>query len=220
MPPRLIALIERWYGQIVADGLAFHESQPALNAPAIQTRRRGRMAHRIGHNRLLRLQARKPDVLRFLSNPAVPFTNLAERDGPQDEAAAENLRRLPAVDRRRRLRRNPLPPLHRQKTAMGRARNAQGRYTKPDRPHPDRPIPAKETWAVYSPLCAIMMLDMVTLASVHGVGWTPMPIRPCITRINRHRGVCPCCRKRFAAPAPQGFDPGSAFGPGLIAPAS
>jgi transposase len=31
---------------------------------------------------LLRLQGRKADVLRFLSDPAVPFTNnLAERDG-------------------------------------------------------------------------------------------------------------------------------------------
>ncbi len=31
---------------------------------------------------MLRLQSRKPDVLRFLSDPAVPFTNnLAERDG-------------------------------------------------------------------------------------------------------------------------------------------
>ena len=43
--------------------------------------RRGRKPHRIGHNLLLRLQARKPDVLRFLDDPAVPFTNnLAERD--------------------------------------------------------------------------------------------------------------------------------------------
>lgn len=35
----------------------------------------------VGHNLLLRLSTRKPDVLRFLSDPAVPFTNnLAERD--------------------------------------------------------------------------------------------------------------------------------------------
>jgi len=43
------------------------------------------------------------------------------------------------------------------------------------------------------------------------------PIRPVITRINRHRGICPCCRKKVAAPAPEGFEPGSPFGPGLCA---
>lgn len=43
------------------------------------------------------------------------------------------------------------------------------------------------------------------------------PIRPFVTRINRHSGVCPCCRKHVAAPAPQGLEPGSPFGPGLCA---
>lgn len=41
------------------------------------------------------------------------------------------------------------------------------------------------------------------------------PLSPIVTRINRHRGVCPGCRKRVAAPAPEGFEPGSPFGPGL-----
>jgi len=40
------------------------------------------------------------------------------------------------------------------------------------------------------------------------------PISPVVTRINRHRGVCPCCRKRVAAPAPEGFEPGSPLGQG------
>jgi transposase len=39
------------------------------------------------------------------------------------------------------------------------------------------------------------------------------PIRPVVTRIHRHRGVCPCCRKSFSAPAPDGMAPGSPFGP-------
>ena len=43
------------------------------------------------------------------------------------------------------------------------------------------------------------------------------PIRPVVTRVNRHRGVCPCCRKRFAAAVPAGFEAGSPFGPGLAA---
>jgi transposase len=43
------------------------------------------------------------------------------------------------------------------------------------------------------------------------------PVRPVTTRIHLHRGVCPCCRKRFAAPAPEGMAPGSPFGPNVVA---
>lgn len=43
------------------------------------------------------------------------------------------------------------------------------------------------------------------------------PIRPIVTRINRHRGVCPGCRKAVSAPAPDGFEPGSPFGPSIEA---
>jgi transposase len=78
LKPGLIALIERCYDGILAKGLAFHESQPAL----AKTGRRGRQPRRVGHNLLLRLSTRKQDVLRFLTDPSVPFTNnLAERDG-------------------------------------------------------------------------------------------------------------------------------------------
>jgi transposase len=74
----LLALIERCYDAIVAQGLAFHAAQPAL----AKARRRGRPPRRVGHNLLLRLSTRKQDVLRFLTDPRVPFTNnLVERDG-------------------------------------------------------------------------------------------------------------------------------------------
>jgi transposase len=43
------------------------------------------------------------------------------------------------------------------------------------------------------------------------------PIRPSVTRVHRHRGICPCCRRGFSAPAPEGLAPGSPFGPGLAA---
>jgi transposase len=77
LKPRLIALVERRYHAIVADGLAFHQAQPAL----VKTRPRGRPPRRVGHNLLLRLSLRQQDVLRFLTDPRVPFTNnLAERD--------------------------------------------------------------------------------------------------------------------------------------------
>ena len=76
--PGLIALIERYYDTILAHGLAFHETQPAL----AKIGKRGRPPRRVGHNLLLRLSGRKSDVLRFLTDPSVPFTNnLAEQDG-------------------------------------------------------------------------------------------------------------------------------------------
>jgi transposase len=74
----LIVLLDRGYDAILAEGLAFHEAQPAL----AKVRRRGRPPRRVGHNLLLRLSTRKHDVLRFLTDPSVPFTNnVAEQDG-------------------------------------------------------------------------------------------------------------------------------------------
>ena len=80
LSPGFIALIERCYDAILTEGFAFHETQPALISIALK--RRGRVPRRTGHNLLLRLHVRRLDVLRFLSDPTVPFTNnLAERDG-------------------------------------------------------------------------------------------------------------------------------------------
>src|SRR5215475_5835166 len=63
------------------EGLAFHEAQPAL-AVTKGRKCRGRQRRRTGHNLLLRLSIRKQDVLRFLTDPDVPFTNnQAEQDG-------------------------------------------------------------------------------------------------------------------------------------------
>lgn len=77
LKPGLIAMIERRYDAIVAEGVAFHKAQPALG----KVGKRGRAPRRVGHNLLLRLLTRKHDVLRFLTDPTVPFTNnLAEQD--------------------------------------------------------------------------------------------------------------------------------------------
>jgi transposase len=40
-------------------------------------------------------------------------------------------------------------------------------------------------------------------------------IKPDVTRVILHGGVCPCCTKTFMAPAPAGLEPGSPFGPNL-----
>jgi transposase len=71
LKPSLVALIEGRYDAIVAKGLAFHCRRPALR----RAQRRGRKPNRTGHNLLLRLEERRDDVLRFLHDPDVPFTN-------------------------------------------------------------------------------------------------------------------------------------------------
>ena len=42
-------------------------------------------------------------------------------------------------------------------------------------------------------------------------------IKPDVTRVTLFGGDCPCCRKRFKACAPTGFEPGSPFGENLRA---
>jgi transposase len=42
-------------------------------------------------------------------------------------------------------------------------------------------------------------------------------IKPDVTRVTRHGGVCACCGRRFKAPAPVDMPPGSPFGPNLRA---
>ena len=67
----------------------------------------------MGHNLLLRLSTRKQDVLRFLTDPSVPFTNnLAERDGRMMKISApEDLRRVSLRERCRGFRRYPFGSL-------------------------------------------------------------------------------------------------------------
>jgi transposase len=79
----LVQRFQRRFDAILADGLAFHEAKPPLPAKTTASgKRRGRQKRRTGHNLVLRLQARRDDVLRFLTDPRVPFTNnLAEQAG-------------------------------------------------------------------------------------------------------------------------------------------
>ena len=77
VPAARIAWVRRLYDRIVDQAITFHEAQPALKT----TTTRGRKKHRPGHNLAIRLRDYKDDVLRCLSDPAVPFTNnIAEQD--------------------------------------------------------------------------------------------------------------------------------------------
>jgi len=111
-----------------------------------------------------------------------------------------------------------LPPSKGQKPNLARP----AKKPRPGRPgvtralaeHPDRVIEAR---LAACPHCA-HALGPADQAEIHAYDHIELPaIRPIVTRINRHRGVCPCCRKRVAAAAPQGFAPGSPFGPALCA---
>lgn len=80
--------------------------------------------------------------------------------------------------------------------------------------HPDRVI---EAMLDACPHCT-HALGPAEQAGVHAYDHVELPpIRPVVTRIHRHHGTCPCCHRRVTAPAPEGFAPGSPFGPGLRA---
>jgi transposase len=64
---RLINLFDA----IVNEGISYHELLPTFS----DKKGRGRKARRTGHNLLLRFKNHRDDVLRFLVNPFVPFTN-------------------------------------------------------------------------------------------------------------------------------------------------
>lgn len=77
IPMARLVRLTRLYDNIIKEGVAFHEAQ----LPLFSTNKRGKRPKRTGHNLLLRLLNYKQDVLRFLNDPAVPFTNNeAERD--------------------------------------------------------------------------------------------------------------------------------------------
>jgi len=77
IPSNRIKWLTKVYDKIVKQGLAFHTAQTPLPCKGKQ----GRQPRRTGHNLLLRLFHYKQDVLRFLHDPEVSFTNNdAERE--------------------------------------------------------------------------------------------------------------------------------------------
>ena len=77
VPLDILSRLTYQYEQIVNRGLAYHESLPSLK----KSGSRGRRKRRTGHNLLLRLQGYQGDVLAFLYDKEIPFTNnQAERD--------------------------------------------------------------------------------------------------------------------------------------------
>ena len=77
IPKEMLHTLMEFYDSVVDEGLYWHNALP----PLLTSGTRGRKKKRPGHNLLLRLQKYKEDVLRFLSDHHIPFTNnQAERD--------------------------------------------------------------------------------------------------------------------------------------------
>jgi transposase len=77
LAPDLLAASQARYWEALREGLAYHRKLPRLPR---QGSKRGKAKRRPGHNLLIRLHKFKDDVLRFLIDFEVPFTNnLAEQ---------------------------------------------------------------------------------------------------------------------------------------------
>lgn len=112
-----------------------------------------------------------------------------------------------------------IPPSQGQKSNRAERRAAGKRKGHPGAfralsENPDRVV---ETRAEACPHCE-QLLIAADQPDFHAYDHIDLPpIRPVMTRIHRYRGTCPCCRRGFSAPAPDGMAPGSPFGPGLAA---
>jgi transposase len=112
-----------------------------------------------------------------------------------------------------------MPPSQGQKPNRAERRRAKKREGHPGafRPlteHPDRVVASV---AAACPHCD-HGLTAADQPDYHAYDHIELPpIKPVVTRIHRHRGICPCCRRDFSAPVPDGMAPGSPFGPGIAA---
>jgi transposase len=112
-----------------------------------------------------------------------------------------------------------VPPSQGRKPNRAERRAAKGRKGRPGvfralAPNPERTIASV---AERCPHCAqaLSPADQPGFQAYDHIELPP--IRPVVTRIHRHRGVCPNCRRGFSAPPPAGMPPGSPFGPDLVA---
>lgn len=112
-----------------------------------------------------------------------------------------------------------VPPSQGRKANRAERRAAKKRQGRPGvfRALADNPDRIVESLAERCPHCA-HELRPDDQPGFHAYDHIELPqIRPIVTRIHRHRGTCPHCRRGFSAAPPAGMPPGSPFGPDLTA---
>jgi transposase len=82
--------------------------------------------------------------------------------------------------------------------------------------HPD-PTRTFDVRAEHCPHCAADVSTVIQTASERYDRIELPEIKPDVTRVVLHGGICPCCARRFKATPPAGLEPGSPFGPNLRA---
>jgi transposase len=111
-------------------------------------------------------------------------------------------------------------------TPPSRGHKSQGENTcRPkNQAHPGahRPLHPKPTQKrdILASHCGHCQADVSGVAqdAVHAYDRIEIPeIKPDVTRVTLHGGICPCCAKQFRADPPAGLEPGSPFGPNLRA---
>jgi len=108
--------------------------------------------------------------------------------------------------------------------SQGHKANGDGKASPKARVHagahrPLHPNPTRcaEVRSEHCPRCRADVTGVAQVA-VQAYDRIEIPeIKPDVTRVILHGGVCPCCAGRFKATAPAGLEPGSPFGPNLRA---
>jgi len=122
------------------------------------------------------------------------------------------------VCRRRRRDNSSTPPSQGHKASGEGASKPKGKpHTGAYRPLHPSPTRKRDVMAAHCQHCAADVSAVVQTA-LQSYDRIEIPeIKPDVTRVTLHGGICPCCAKRFKAPPPQGLEPGSPFGPNLRA---
>jgi transposase len=112
-----------------------------------------------------------------------------------------------------------VPPAQGRKPNRAERRAAAKRKGRPGvcRKLTEKPDEVIEVLAAACPHCA-HQLTPADQPGFHAYDHIDLPpIRPVVTRVHRHRGTCPHCRRAFSALPPEGMAPGSPFGPNIAA---
>lgn len=111
-----------------------------------------------------------------------------------------------------------LPPSHGHKASGETASKPKGQAHKgAHRPLHPNPTRKRDVMAAHCQHCSADV-SAVMQTAVQSYDRIELPeIKPDVTRVTLHGGICPCCAKRFKAAPPQGLEPGSPFGPNLRA---